>query len=106
MWGNEQMTPEKPLFIPLAAEFFEAFENGSKTTEYRIYGPRWNERSCRIGREVVLSYGYGKARRLRGVVTGFERSMEPTKTEAWRKCYGDIKAMAACILIDLAPRSA
>jgi hypothetical protein len=30
----------KPLFIPLKAEFFEAFERGEKDTEYRVYGPR------------------------------------------------------------------
>jgi hypothetical protein len=63
---------DKPLFIPLNAEWFERFEDGSKDTEYRPYGPRWNERTCRIGRAVVLSYGYGKARRISGVVTGFE----------------------------------
>ena len=31
----------KPLFIPLKAEFFNAFERGEKTAEYRVYGPRW-----------------------------------------------------------------
>lgn len=34
----------KPLFIPIKREFFEAFERGDKTHEYRLYGPRWNER--------------------------------------------------------------
>lgn len=91
----------KPLFIPLKTEFFEAFEAGTKTHEFRPYGPRWNERTCSIGREVVLSHGYGKQRRRRGVIVGFERSAEPTKSDAWHKCYGDRKGDAACICIEL-----
>ena len=63
---------EKSLFIPLKAKWFEAFERKEKTIEYRPYGPRWNKKQCRIGRSVVLSYGYGKARRLYGVVEKFE----------------------------------
>jgi hypothetical protein len=91
----------KPLFIPLKAEFFNAFADGSKTVEYRPYGPRWNERTCPIGRPVVLSYGYGKHRRLTGRVVGFERSHEPTQTEAWHRCYGAYNTEAACIRIAL-----
>lgn len=93
----------KPLFIPLKTEFFEAFERGDKTIEFRPYGPRWNERTCHVGREVVLSHGYGTKRRLRGVVAAFERSAEPTNTAAWRKCYGDRAGDAACIRVDLTP---
>lgn len=93
----------KPLFIPLKTEFFEAFANGSKDTEYRPYGPRWNERTCAIGRGVVLSHGYGKSRRLRGVIAGFKRSAEPTGTEAWVKCYGERGGHAACIRVELLP---
>lgn len=93
---------EKPLFIPLKTEFFAAFASGEKTVEFRPYGARWNERTCAIGREVVLSCGYGKSNRLRGVIYGFERSAEPTKSEAWRKCYGDrFVGDAACIHIRL-----
>lgn len=60
----------KPLFIPLRREYFEAFDNGKKDTEYRLYGPRWNERTCVVGRPVILSLG--KQRRLNGVITSFE----------------------------------
>jgi hypothetical protein len=96
----------KPLFIPLKAEFFEAFERGEKDTEYRVYGPRWNDRTCAIGREVVLSCGYGKKRRLRGVVVGFEMGSlvgEPSVIEAWKKCYGDTIAPMARIRIQVTP---
>jgi len=94
---------EKPLFIPLKTEFFRAFEDGSKSVEYRVYGPRWNERTCSVGRAVVLSHGYGKNERLQGVVSGFSCDTEPTKTDAWRKCYGDEGYLAACIAIVVEP---
>jgi len=93
----------KPLFIPLKREHFEAFKNGTKPgmEEFRPDGPRWNARTCPIGRPVVLSLGYGKAHRLTGRVAGFRTSKEPTQTEAWKKCYGDRQGLAACIRIEL-----
>jgi len=92
----------KPLFIPLKTEFYNAFVEGHKRTEYRRYGKRWNENTCMIGRQVVISKGYGKGHRYRGVIVEFERSSEPTQTKAWRTCYGDqCKDDAACITIQL-----
>ena len=75
------------LFIPLRREWFEAFESGDKTIEYRPYGPRWNERTCRVGRRVTLSLGYGKRKRLHGTIVSFELSEDVTKTSAWLSCY-------------------
>ncbi|WP_339344146.1 hypothetical protein [uncultured Alcanivorax sp.] len=63
----------KPLFIPLMSQYYEAFLDGAKDTEYRLYGPVWNERNCQVGRAVTLSKGYGKKHRLSGVVTSFAR---------------------------------
>ena len=34
------MGDEKPLFIPLKREYFEAFEAGTKDTEYRRHPPK------------------------------------------------------------------
>ena len=65
---------EKPIFVPLKAEWFEAFERGEKTEEIRQYGRQWNEVTCRVGRAVTLSYGYGKARRLHGTISGFRKA--------------------------------
>ncbi len=48
-----------PLFVPLMKEYFDAFASGKKGVEYRVNGPRWNKRTCRDGREVVLANGYG-----------------------------------------------
>ena len=90
--------PERPLFVPLKTEFFAAFLDGSKTTEFRQYGPRWNENTCRPGRRVVLSRGYGKHHRLGGVVVGFEKKW--TASAAWLNCYG-APGWAACIEIEL-----
>jgi hypothetical protein len=61
---------ESPLFVPLKTEWFEAFRSGAKVEEWRRYGGRWNETSCRIGRPVVLSLGYTRTR-LTGFVIGF-----------------------------------
>jgi hypothetical protein len=64
---------DKPLFIPLKAEPFDAFKNGTKRDELRRYGPRWNERTCAPDREVILSLGYGKQQRLRGRIWAFKK---------------------------------
>ena len=52
----------RPLFVPLKTRYFRAFESGVKTIEYRKAGPRWNERTCSIGRPAILSHGYSGAR--------------------------------------------
>jgi len=75
------------LFIPLRREWFEAFRKRYKTFEYRPYGSRWNEKTCRIGRKVTLSLGYGKQNRMHGEVVSFEKSKDVTRTEAWKSCY-------------------
>jgi hypothetical protein len=62
------MNPARPLFIPLKREYFDAFSKGEKSIEWRIYGPRWTERTCWPGRLVTLSLGYGKRHRLSGTV--------------------------------------
>jgi hypothetical protein len=64
---------ETALFIPLKTKWFEAFSSGEKITELRPYGKRWNEKTCRVSRAVVLSKGYGKKHRLYGRVTSFRR---------------------------------
>lgn len=95
--------PEKPLFIPLKAEFFDAFARGQKDTEYRLRGPRWNAETCRIGRKVILSRGYGKARRLTGEIVGFHYDHLPLRNiPGWSQCYPNQPgAVASCIKIKL-----
>lgn len=75
-----------PLFIPLKTEYFNAFADGSKTTEYRRYGPRWHEGTITPGRLVTLSKGYSGAR-LKGRVVKM-RKIKNTITDLYpRGCW-------------------
>ncbi len=91
--ASERLVKRKPLFIPLKTQYFEAFECGSKTSELRVYGARWNEKTCYIGREVVLSKGYGKKHRLHGMIVFTEivsaRELQSHR-EALLDCYGHL----------------
>ena len=96
-----ELTTDRPLFIPLKSEFYNAFLDGTKTTEYRRHGPGWNAKTCWVGRRVVLSKGYGKANRVTGTIVDFHVSRQPTTTPAWLACYGAPAGEAACITIRL-----
>jgi len=90
----------KPLFIPLLGVYYDQFISGEKHTEYRKYGPRWNERTCPVGRKVLLSRGYGRAQRSYGEITwSFKQDSMP-----WNKpyldIYGDVPAMCIEIKLD------
>ena len=78
----------KPLFIPLNRKYFEEFKNGRKFVEKRVYGNRWNERTCKVGRPVTLSKGYGKAERLHGVVTLFDVTEPLSRDKDWIDIFG------------------
>jgi hypothetical protein len=85
----------KPLFVPLKTEYFRAFENGTKKTEYRLLGPRWNENTVIKGRQVTLSHGYSGAR-ISGIVKRM-RTMPNTITDLYPR-----GAMLCCIDISFA----
>lgn len=95
----------KPLFIPLKTEYYEAFANGSKRDELRRYGPRWNERTCEIGRDVVLSKGYGKQHRLTGYVRRFKKQHGSTFNSTYKNAildvFGSLDIEIACVSIEL-----
>jgi hypothetical protein len=99
MVGPQSVDQQTALFVPLKSEYFEAFARGEKDTEYRPFGVRWNERTCRIGRPVVLSKGYGKRHRLRGVVASFARVRTSRPSAAWAACYGSRECDMAWIQI-------
>lgn len=63
----------KPLFVPVKSEYYDQMEAGDKPYEIRKYGERWNEKTCAIGREAVISKGYGKKHRFNAKVTQFAR---------------------------------
>lgn len=85
-------SPDKPMFIPLKAEYYDAFLDGSKRYEYRLYGRGWNERVCRPGRAVTLSRGYGKQNRAGGRIRNFSAISFYDLPTRWRRalllCYG------------------
>ena len=88
----------RPLFVPLKSQYYEAFIDGLKDTEYRKYGNGWNERTCVIGRRVTISKGYGKQNRRTGKIVGFSKRRMASKS--WIECYGE-PGLAACIKIEL-----
>lgn len=90
-----------PLFVPLKREYFEAFADGSKKHEYRMFGKRWNKQTCMVGRPVTLSCGYGKQRRLSGIIKSIEVENEPSKLPGWVECYGKTGKPAIIIEIEV-----
>ena len=89
----------KPLFIPLRRVYFEAFERREKRVEVRRYGPRWNERTCPTGREVILSCGYSGSR-MHGKILRFYKTEARNVSQSARHIYPDCDVFAM-ILIDL-----
>lgn len=73
------MRHTKPLWVPLKAKYFDAFEAGSKTIEYRLYGAQWTEKHIYPGRPAVLGRGYS-GRRLRAEVIKLEVRVMSTET--------------------------
>lgn len=98
--GTFRLTPEDPaaekaLFIPLKRVWFEAFLRGVKDTEYRAYGPRWNEATCRVGRKARLSLGYSNLKYLDRTVAAFEKLPRDKAPEAAREIYPKAPFIAA-----------
>lgn len=91
----------KPLFIPLNKEHYEAFESGEKWCEYRVYGPRWNRKTCYAGRPVTLSCGYGKQRRMTGFITLIDVSRYYATRPEFIKIFGKDVPEAICIGIQV-----
>ncbi len=93
----------KPLFIPLKTEYYEKFQDGSKTDELRLYGKRWNENTCQIGRYVVLSLGYGKQNRMSGTIWRFKKQHASLFGRIYQQSivniYGLLDIYIACISI-------
>lgn len=89
------------MFIPLKKKYFEQFARGEKREEFRLLGPRWNERTCFPGRAVTLICGYSGAR-IEGVVNAFRVSRladVPGMTEVYPGMAGDTLVAAIGITI-------
>lgn len=86
---------DRPIFLPLLGIYFDAFERGEKTLEWRRFNNRWNFKSCRVGRRVTLSRGYSGRRlsaRIRSV------ALASVCDHALVELFG---ARAVCIVIEL-----
>lgn len=96
---------QKPLFIPLKTKWFEQFRSGEKRSELRLYGPRWSERTCPVGRRVVLSKGYGKYERMSGTIRAFYKRRGDTFGSTYQaaivETFGTVDIDIAEIRIDL-----
>ena len=103
------MVPNKPLFVFLKTEFYEAFRTGTKSRgpqgfmeEYRLRRGQWNARVCWLGRQVVLSKGYGKGHRMRAVIRGYREGMFLRKLAPFVERYGPAeKTGAAGLALEL-----
>jgi hypothetical protein len=93
----------KPLFVPLKTKYYNDFASGEKNEELRAYGPRWNERTCTVGRPVTLSHGYGKKKRLKGTIARFKKQHGSTFGSTYKiailDVFGTLDIYIACILI-------
>ncbi len=98
------MESEKPVFIPLKTEYYNKFLSGDKTEELRAYGPRWNEKTCAVGRAVTLSKGYGKHSRMSGVIWRFKKQhgalFGSEYKESILNVFGTLDINIACISIN------
>lgn len=83
----------KPLYLVLARVHFEAFLDGSKSFEIRRYGTRYNERTCAIGREVLLQLGYSRIRAA-GRILWFAARDRGDVPEAAHQIYPDTERFA------------
>jgi hypothetical protein len=91
---------EKALFIPLRTKWFREFEDGTKATEFRAYGPRWNERTCRVGRLATISHGYS-GKRLDRIVAAFVSIPWAEAPIEAREIYPDAAFIAVIHLPDV-----
>lgn len=89
---------DKPLFIPLRKQWFDAFASGEKVEEYRPYGPRWNEKTLWIGRAAVIANGYSGPGRLNRVVAGLRKISAAEAPEAARAIYPRCETFIAIAL--------
>jgi hypothetical protein len=86
----ESVKSMKNLFVPLKKEYFFAFRDGTKDTEYRIAGKQWNSKTCIIGRKVTLSLGYGNKQRIIMQIKSYEEKASELFGDDSDvvKCYG------------------
>ncbi|MEZ0261073.1 MAG: hypothetical protein ACAH80_08685 [Alphaproteobacteria bacterium] len=103
LYWDGQPSDRPAIFIPLKTEYYNRFAEGTKIHELRLYGQRWNERTCKPGRRVTISKGYGKQHRLPGTITEFKKQHGTTFGSTYRadieEVYGTLNVWIASLRI-------
>lgn len=93
------------LFLPLKGKWYDQFASGQKREELRLYGPRWNEKTCHPGRNVLLSRGYGTKNRMWGNIWQFKKQHGSTFGRTYKNAileiYGKLDVWIACFQIEI-----
>jgi len=94
----------KPLFCPVKKDIFLDYLEGRKLTEYRLYGPRWNESTAIPGRRMIVSEGYS-GRRICSRIKNFDLQLLdnlPFMAKYYPLYVGRLKSVI-CINLEIAP---
>lgn len=94
----------KPLFCPVTKSIFLDYLEGRKLTEYRLYGPRWNESTVIPGRRMIISEGYS-GRRISSRIRDYDLKLLdnlPFMAEYYPVYVGRLKSVI-CINLEIAP---
>lgn len=83
----------KPLFLPLNRMWYDEFAKGKKTRELRGIRPGFHSGMVWVGREVVLSRGYGKKDRMLGKITEVKEFYNADVRDIVRDVSGIIPSM-------------
>jgi hypothetical protein len=86
--------PMKSIFVPLRSKHWVDFRDHRKSTEWRAWGARWNDRTITPGRTIILSKGYTRTR-LHGVVVKVNRVSWLLAPDGARAIYPGIEAFCA-----------
>ena len=96
---------EDELEIKVFEKYFEQWIDRKKKYEMRIYGEKWNEKTCRVGKKAIIRCGSKGLSSVSGVISGFSvveacdlpQSDQDTIKEIW----GTIDLTMACIEINI-----
>jgi hypothetical protein len=95
------MTPI-PMII-VKRQFYDAFDSGEKTTEYRRHRGLFTARTFWTGRSVRIAYSYNVKRypSLIALVEGLDVELAETHLERLRAHYPDLQSTDEIALIHL-----
>lgn len=81
--ARQQVTMEKPLFVPLCSDPYYRFKRGSKWVEIRNAKGRWNPKQVKTGRPALMRRGYSTPDEFRGVLGRVAFVQQFSELPAW-----------------------